>query len=291
MRTRHATALIALLLSGCGGGGSDTAVSANPPAAPAPPSPAPATPQPAPAPPPRVDGPAPVQIPPPAGKPPVAAPVPAPEPAPTPSPEPPAPQPAPPPVPPAPAPAPGISGAVLYKALRTTAPDYNPTGTPWVGESTTVPESYFTVYILAGSSRTWPTPTYISSAWPFSTSQLPEMGLFSTWLDGIGPTLRTTYGDMLERPEAFLINQGAQYPLDTTLATWAAQNPADPWYAKFMLQTDSRSNTVFRVCWDARLPQVIRLWCTKHDRLTGDFRGIYVVDDSLGLGAHTWETR
>ncbi len=94
---------------------------------------------------------------------------------------------------------------------------------------------------------------------------------------------------LLYRGTPVPIGPGHNYPLDATIAEWppAAQ---DPWFMQLMLQTEHRSNTVFRLCWHARVPNVIRLSCGLFDRLTGEYRGMVLVDDSNGLGAKTWRT-
>lgn len=202
---------------------------------------------------------------------------------------------------PAPAPAPGItpppppavSGAVVYKALTAIAPDDNPTETKWVGYSTQ--GDRFTVYQLAGRSRTYPEPTYLSYSWYFETAgdEPPSSILHATWLTpngdnnpGLIDVKLTDNQTDLFRSEPFGINQQQNYQLDTTLAEW--RPTTGTWFAKLILQSHDAST--FRLCWHAQLPGLLRLWCGKYARQTGDHVGIYVIDDSPGFGRKTWDT-
>lgn len=94
----------------------------------------------------------------------------------------------------------------------------------------------------------------------------------------------------LSRSSALRIDQ-AGYVLDETIAVWETVDATTPWHVRLLLQSDARSTTVFRMCWHFQIPRLIRLQCGKYDRLTGEFRGIFVVDDSSGLGPRTWETQ
>ena len=85
----------------------------------------------------------------------------------------------------------------------------------------------------------------------------------------------------------FLVNNNQTYALDQTIAQWDAA----PWFLQLQLQSDNLSSTVFRLCWHYRLPNAIRLSCSKADTITGTVRGAHVVDDSNGLGPKTWATR
>ncbi len=278
MRTRIIP-LAALLVAACGGGGSDdTAVSANPPA------PVAATPQPAPAPPPRVDSPTPIGAP--APKP--EAPAPAPEPAP----EPPA-VPVPPPVsaPPAVPPAPAISATVLESAIRMM---YEPTShgsfAPFQGI-----EADSNVYISQATIRgqyQFATGLYFD---PGDTDHpryevrnaAVQTASGSTLLDRV-LSVRDDLNVVtwMSNAAGFSVTQPS-YALDQTIAEWRA----GIYYTQLQVQTDPASNTAFRLCWHLRTERIIRLACGRHDRLTGAYRGIVLVDDSLGLGPLTWQTQ
>ncbi|MBA3479000.1 MAG: hypothetical protein H0T52_11480 [Lautropia sp.] len=101
--------------------------------------------------------------------------------------------------------------------------------------------------------------------------QLPSSYLYADRIETVeGPKIASTLSSdqvVLFRPEPFGIDASATYALDNTIAEWRPQSAADPWFAQLQIQTDSRSDTVYRLCWHARLPGVIRLWCYKADRL------------------------
>lgn len=268
-------ALIALLLAGCGGGGGEdqTAVSANPPA------PA-ATPAPSASPPPAAVAPIPAPTPSPAPSPVSAIP-----PAPPKAPEPPAASPPPAGQPsPAPAPAgPTISGAVLLAALSEwVEPSDNP-----LAHGTSADGS--TAYVYQRARQTPVDPRNYNNWSGGQTIALLQTGT-SFAVVGDGAELGAGFSSAntaLVRSQPFRIQPNDAFPLDTTIAEWRAA----PWFQQLQLQTDDLSNTVFRACWHFRLPQFIRLTCTKHDRLTGQFRGVHIVDDSDGLGAKVWRTQ
>ena len=265
-------ALVALLLSGCGGGGSDEqAVSANPPAAPPPVA---LTPSPSPSPTAALPSavPSPVTTVPPA-------------PAPTP---PSAPGSPPPPSPPAPS----ISGTVLSHSLgdNYTQPQYS----PWlIGSLANDPTNQVAISQRAlcyGPREYQGGCGYSAASNDYQNAGIPHVPVAGSWPDGSPFVLSKTMtaGDTtLSRSSDFQVQEDRSYPLDQTIAQW----DATPWFLQLQLQSDARSNTVFRLCWHYRLPNAIRLSCSKNDTLTGQIRGIYVVDDSFGLGPRTWETR
>lgn len=285
MRTRILPVL-ALLLAGCGGGGGeDTAVSASPPAAD---PPAVATPAPIVAPP--GITPAPIVVAPPKAPAPIPSPVSAPPPIVTPP--PPAGSP---PAPPA-ATQPTISSDVLGMAIGTLV--MGPVGANTVGTLTTAPGTtayvgqdwkfdvlnHTTIYRhkSEGQGQTG-NPRYDLAALGIEAIDYikPDAnGAYrSNW---IGPDM-TINGLNLTRAAPFDI--GANVELNRTIAQW----DAPPYFAQLQVQTDASSDTVFGLCWHIRVPGIIRLSCGKFDRLTAEFRGVRVVDDSQGLGALTWE--
>lgn len=267
MRAVHSTVVIALLLTGCGGGGgSDTAVSANPPAAEPPVAAAP-TPAPTPIAAPPSKTPAPVETPDPE----------------TPS-EPPAGE--------TPAAGPSVSAVVLESALRMM---YEPTShasfAPFqgTGADSNVYISQATIqsvyqfatglYFDPGDSDP---PRYEVRNALVRTPSVPDLLL------GQALEVRDDLGVFIPMSSAggFNVTQPS-YALDQTIAEWRAGD----YFAQLQVQTDPASNTAFRLCWHLRTERIIRLACGRHDRLTGEFRGIVLVDDSLGLGPLTWQTQ
>ena len=251
---KSSTAMIALLITGCGGGGSDgTAVSSNPPAPVATaPTPAPATPAPGATPTPA----------PPAPTSPVTSIPPAP-----PKPSPPAPTPGSPPAPPAAPPAaepgqPTVSAELVSRALgmRITGP---------VGTNTNGVLQAAAPQTLAYIAQDWhfggpafafdPGTHWHKSGSTGSPSGDPRRDLgelhISTTNDpnvpgpdgsrssvGIGPHM-VANGVQLERdaPVAFRSDP----PLNATVAEWRPLDTSQPWFVQLQLQTDQASDTVF----------------------------------------------
>lgn len=255
MHRTSATVVISALLAACGGGGADdTADSSNPPLS---------------------------------GPPIAATPTPA---APAPIPSPVSPLPAPPALPGvSPAPAPVVTGAILRKALTTRYDDAR-NGRDGLAWGTSGDGSNAFVYqIISGNPKLvldyntasgGSTLTSVSMrvSMPYGTSNSVELG-----------QVLHTPDVTLVRPTRLAIDADS-YVLNQTLAEWSPPGAGDPWFVQLQLQSDSRSDTTFRVCWHVHLPQIIRLWCGLFDRLTGDHRGIVLIDDSEGLGAKIWQT-
>lgn len=272
-------ALIALLLVGCGGGGSDDpVVSANPPAAP----------------PPSATAPSPSLAPAPS---PVTTVPPAPSPAPKPDPMNPA-QPAPALPSPAPVPpGPSISAAVLSTAIGTqiTGPvaansvatlTMPPATLAYVSQDWKTDATYTTNYFHSsdGYPQTGSARYDLASLTLHATEQLVPQADGSYRGNWIGPNM-TANGVNLTRGGAF--DATDPVVLNRTIAQW----DASPWFAQLQVQVDDSSDTVFRLCWHVKLPSIIRLSCGKFDRVTGDYRGAHIVDDSQGIGALTWVTK
>jgi hypothetical protein len=196
-----------------------------------------------------------------------------------------------------PAPAAVISGEVLRGALSTRfaagSPDPeianplaigslegDPTNLAHVGQS------------LIDSHSEQPPITYYSQvSGQLANNNLTNVAIGVPWLDqvlgstmsaGSGPYTTTLTGPA---PVAITDDKGP-YELDTTLAHWEAA----PWFVQLQIQSDRRSESMFRLCLHYRLPDAIRLSCGLFDRSTAEHRGVYVVDDSDALGAKTWRT-
>ncbi len=273
MRTAKFTAL-ALILAGCGGGGDDTAVSANPSPPPVAAAPTPAAPGPGKAPEP---APAPIA---PAPKPPAA----------------PEPQPAPTPPPAAPTPVETISGEVLRRAMSTHfqigSADPAIANPIAIGslEGDPTNQAHVRQSLTFNHPLDPPSTVYAQQSGTFQNSNLTNASIGVSFLHQIlGTELAAgsgPYTTILTRAAPFKLDESA-YVLDRTLAQWDLA----PWFAQLQVQSDPRSNTVFRLCWHYRLPDVIRLSCGLFDRFSAEHRGVYIVDDSQGLGARTWATR
>lgn len=260
--------VVALLLAGCGGGGDDTQVASNPAPSPVAVAPSPVAPSPAPSP-------APIS--------PIAAPPSkAPEPAPV------SPPPADPPT--IPAPAPSIDAVILNMALGTLVQGPvgpNTVGQPlgFAGDNAFVAQTYHSSPIDPGTYRFWSaapdwTPDMVGTRTKLQRAILSITHTRTGTGYWLGDRMEAN-GTLLISPDGFAAS--GQIPLNIGLADW--QN--GPYSAKLLVQTDA-DNTVFRLCWDLKLPDVIRLSCGIFDRYSAAFKGVHVVDDSFGQGPLTW---
>jgi len=91
----------------------------------------------------------------------------------------------------------------------------------------------------------------------------------------------------LARSAPYAVVPESTVALNQTLAQWDAA----PWFVQLQVQTDASTETVFRLCFHVKLPNVIRLSCGKFDRTTGQLRGVFVADDSQGMGSLSWVTQ
>ena len=267
MATRnHITAAMLLaLIAGCGGGGSDTAVSANPPA-PEPvavPSPAP-SPVPAPVPPPASQTPFPVPVAAPVPVPvPVTAPVAVPNPAPVPA-EPPA-------VPP-----PSVSGAAVVAALTT----------PYAARFTSSdPRDLYSSRVRTALYR----QTLLHTSWFTELAGRFDTGQVEVSLDAAtGPGVLTFTGSGRVTRDAVVANLAsaqfsipAQVPLDQTLHEW--KEPGTSAAVRLFVGSIGSRPDLMRVCWHMELPGALRVSCTRNLRSTGSPIGADSVND-LGEG-------
>jgi hypothetical protein len=146
---------------------------------------------------------------------------------------------------------------------------------------------------LINSHPEEPPDTYYSQvSGEFANNNLTNVAVGVPWMNQVlGPTMGAgsgPYSTTLTRRESVpLTDSNGPYQLNTTLAQW----DAPPWFVQLQIQSDPRSNTVFRLCLHYRLPDAIRLSCGLFDRVTAEHRGVYLVDDSQGLGPRTWMTR
>ncbi len=191
-----------------------------------------------------------------------------------------------------------ISAAVLRSALSThfKAGSADPaTANPFaIGTLEGDPKNLIHVgqSVIDGHSEDPPNTYYSQVSGQFANNNLTNVGIGVPWLDQVlGATISAgsgPYSTTLTRPGTVaLSDRNGPYQLDATLAQWDAA----PWFVQLQIQSDPRSNTIFRLCMHYRLPDVIRLSCGIFDRLTAEHRGVYLVDDSQGQGARTWETQ
>jgi hypothetical protein len=69
-----------------------------------------------------------------------------------------------------------------------------------------------------------------------------------------------------------------------SLAEWTAPG----YFAQLQVKSDQEHAFAFRLCWHVQVPEVVRLSCLRFDRLTGQYIGPWVADDSQGAGSLTW---
>jgi hypothetical protein len=80
--------------------------------------------------------------------------------------------------------------------------------------------------------------------------------------------------------DAFEIRDDAKFILNAAAAEWVAA----PWFVQFQVADDDFPSASFRLCMNMHAPNLRRLSCTIHDKDTGAWRGVHVLDDSQGLG-------
>lgn len=281
MHKKNFTLVAALLLTGCGGGGTDdTAVSATPPSA-VPPvavAPLPSVP------PPMTIAPSPIVAPvdpgpakPPAGSPPSAQP-------PT----------------PAPQPAEGdyIPGKTVKAAMASgdglyqSAYEVDPaTGLPDRKKDlillsiTQLSSGWFQQSIpygfkMGGSSNVHSYPqrsvllgTSYSAEGRFTLAQQATSGYAGD----------TAFVSLVRSDGPLEIRDDSKFLLNTTAAEWRGVD-GSPDFLQLQISSSAQSNTVFKLCLHMSMEGVRRLACTLHDRNSGSFRGVQVLDDSAGLG-------
>lgn len=249
MRTAKFTAL-ALILAGCGGGASDTAVSPSPPVAQAPPSEPPA--------------PEPTKIPAPAPKPPADPPD--------------APQ-------PAPDPAPFVYGYLVKTAIQSTAIGL----TAYDVNGTDRADLYSRTVAGNWEFRTQ-SPTHRCPAdycGPVNQRHFPLAATMVSVGGGdftMGAEMFWSLADWQERNEPlardtpFVIRDGDKFTLNTTIAEWRLG--AD--FAQLQVSTLDGEPNVFRLCQHLRLETIKRLACSLHDKDTAVLVGAHILDDSNG---------
>lgn len=317
-----AVALTLAILAGCGGGGSDSAVSASPDAG------SPAAGNPVPAGPPASNPPA---AQPPASQPPAAE-TPAPQP---PAPEPPAPEP-PAPEPSAPEPEPGppaaepppaqppvavedsVAPTLVAQALAMrTSPLREPAILCPVGDNRSVGALPYLEqtgngrYVLTNRAAYWLTGGPDDQMRCDGATWSPRAGFQSLSIatdvsySGGGvhvASMLTVNVDDGWTADRELILAGNPYVIDPgqerirkdqTLHRWSSPNPDEPWFAELQLHSapgQQKDPGAFRLCWHVRLPAMLRLACHQFrfdgERLNGSGRSI--GDDSL-YGARSYE--
>lgn len=298
MKRKSLSIAVLAVLAACGGGGSDSPpASVNPPTNPGP-APAPASPAPAPSAPtpsaPAPATPAPVAPPPVSQTPaPVVPPV---NPAPVPQPnQPPAP-------PPQPAEGTYIPGSVILKALL----EYKSDGAkheawPTVELSQEYPDAVSVSYYDGGLYFAYDTyPVLYRPYWQqtnFPVSYMQWDVSYNTGDFTLAQNMQVYSGNentVLWRPEGFTIKSDDKFILNQTFAEWKGVTGTD-WFVQLQVQdyngigADPKLSTAaFNLCVHMLVPKVRRLSCTIHDRQTGQFRGVRVVEDSNGLGPVEW---
>ncbi len=258
MISKHSNvALIALLLAGCGGGGSDEqAVSANPPAAAAP----------APAP----DATPPSKIPTPAA--PIVAP-----PAPPPVANPPA---APPPA--APPAGPTIKGSIVAKAMQTVTVDR---GGPW---GVAKPVGFEAAEIMLHQG-----PQYQLGTGVRFSDNGPQPGAY--YYRNMSMSVTATFSGSMTLANAMAVDDSLaiialvgpelhvaaaeDVPLTKTLNTWSG---AGDTFASLLISENGPAG--FNLCWNIATLSLKRLLCNTFERVDGNWRAIYVIDDDLEHG-------
>ena len=320
MKTRHGVLVIATLLAGCGGGGSDdTAVSANPPAPVAavetpvappvkkpPPTETPESPQPVETPP-IAQPPAEVPAAPPAEEPPpIAEPVPVA----------PSPEPAPGTVPPPVAEIRTISGWQLANTFLSSINTVRPAvslGTPQIGigqyQLSDIPAGILQIgnSIASINNSSHPFPS-MAIGMPFQLfGEGISMGVridpvlyAQTMPEGapytfpVNPFPETWYQNInlaaspkLTSPSGFLvINPDAKLSTDTLLKTWTSDD--NRWFVEYRLRSETPDT--FKTCWEVLLPTVARRSCYAWN-MQSELIGTYVMDnsDNTGAIAYRWD--
>ena len=92
----------------------------------------------------------------------------------------------------------------------------------------------------------------------------------------------------LVRSEELQIRADDKFILNQTFARWSGSGT--PWFLQLQVQDYSspgqqNSSPSFNFCVHMIVPNVRRLSCTLHDRLTGKYRDARILDDSDNLGA------
>jgi hypothetical protein len=95
----------------------------------------------------------------------------------------------------------------------------------------------------------------------------------------------------LVMPNEFVIRDDHKFILDTSAAEWKGVE-GQPWFVQFQISsfhpegatTGPASDFIFKICLHQYTDAVRRLSCTLHDKNTGEYRGVQVLDDSRGLG-------
>lgn len=289
MKKTHGWAVVAALLAGCGGGGDDTAVSANPPAGP-PAAEAPA-PSPGPAPAPSVDIPAPGPEP--------TAPAPEPNPEPTPG---PAPSPLEPYYPP-------ITGAALLKAITTYfVPDSEPksiatfvtTQTPpgaglaYVAQEFHLSPSGEGTAIYSSGPRTAGTvPAYAINRVSVRTQYQADPNTFVLGTTMLGGMVGGAAYEMFAPASVTITSQesyGTRVPSEPIqLGVWTDPN-VSVWRTELLVNREyERFNlSRFWVCWYITIYEAARASCTVHDP-SGNLIGVDIRDRGpMLLGFNHW---
>ena len=248
-KTSIVAVLISVSLAGCGGGGSDTAVSANPPATDDGPAPGPA---PGPVPAPRVD------------RTPISAPSPSPGKVPAPLPDP----------PPAPA---GLqfSGAAIRHALKQPIPAAGGPGSHETGQYVHDGLDNPIAAYIASDGNTIRTRTLSpNEAGSYTPSREAAVTLAETG-SGLVPIVDGV------QYQGTPLNFNLNYPANQTAGMWVSAT-GSPYFVKLIPSTLAANPAVMKLCWHINTAAAVRLACTYH-HADGRIFGSNFIEDIDGV--------
>ena len=188
---------------------------------------------------------------------------------------------------PAPAPAPGqsIKGASIVRALTLQIPAIRGP------ETVSSPTRYVMAFSqsIRGGTYGFFTAQYASGS-PFFGLPTAGFSLIASPFNSslyLAGTITANTSSSTGGQQTVTVLSGADlnvegdrdYALDAQVHRWVE----GPWFAELLLQSTADPD-VGRVCWQLRLPAVLRLECLRMRRSDGAVLGAYIVDDSPGAG-------